>query len=1189
MKKPLGMCTFWKRKLNFILLTMKLLTVLLFAGTMAVSAANSYSQRTKLDLQMQNASVADILRTIESNSEFIFIYDASVINANAKRSVSVKGEQLENVLDQLFKGTNVSYKIDDRQVLLYKNDNLKTLDPLNTGIEAQQAQKKTIKGTVKDEKGQPIPGVSVVLKGTTTGQVTDVEGKYALDVPSDAKTLVFSFVGMDQQEVIITGRTTVDITMKESVLGLGEVVVVGYGTQKKVDLTGSVSTVSVKEYENAPVADALEAMQGKVAGVSIISNSGEPGADKLIRIRGVQSWGASTDPLYVIDGVIIDNLNSLNPNDVETISILKDAASCAIYGARAANGVVLVTTKRGSKSGAPVIAFHSYAGVQEYSDRLPKRLNAEQWVLLDRESYLNAGVDAVNQSPYGNQKPVDMTLFAPKPGDTFMNFNLPAVTIHGTDVNGNPTQATAMAINGKYVNTDWLKTLSQTGKIQNYDVSLTGGNEKSTYFTSASYFKQDGLIINTGADRISFRFNSNHQVTDFIEFGNSVNIYSNSRFGGVGNPYFGAIRKNPISRPYQRDDTGKIINYDYVRLYTWEGGDVGPLIYAKEYTNASRSYGFVGNVFAKVKIIPGLTFTPRLSIDYRNNQNTSFTPELHLNGVETKSVNNVFKQQDYSFHWIADYMLNYEKTFNKVHNVTAVAIYSQEESKYEYLNASRNGTPNNLIQYLNAGTADPSETIGNGYQDWSFVSYIGRVGYNYSGKYYAQASVRRDGTSRFVGNNRWGTFPSVSAGWRISKEKFFEPLSSVVNDLKIRASVGTLGNSNVGLYPSYATLEKYYAVMGPTNGQIAQTTYALGAAVNQNIKWESTLKKDIGFDANFFNSKLTVTADYYKSNTTGLLYGKPLPLSAGKYWNGNGWVTPSDPTINGGEIENHGFEFTAGYQDKKGDFTYGVSGWLSMDRNKVLNLEGRQLRESGLEVGKPIYSFFGYQSNGIIKNQAELDAHPYLTNPKNDFQMGLGDIWTVDVNGRDANGKLTGKPDGKITADDRGFIGKKYPDFTYGLSANVAFKRWTLQVVGYGVQGVDLNTASDTNGYFQFTSNEPIRTLDRWEATLNPNGNMPKVTKKDLAGNAVHTASFWLSDASFFKINNINVKYAVPDNICQKIRMKNLEVYGSVNNLHTFTKYPGGEVDVTDQGQWSQPVTKIPQPRTWVLGIKASF
>jgi len=366
--------------------------------------------------------------------------------------------------------------------------------------------------------------------------------------------------------------------------------------------------------------------------------------------------------------------------------------------------------------------------------------------------------------------------------------------------------------------------------------------------------------------------------------------------------------------------------------------------------------------------------------------------------------------------------------------------------------------------------------------------------------------------------------------------------------------------------------------MGPRNGQYASPSYALGAAVNPDVKWEQTQKNDIGFDASFLKSKITLTFDYYVSHTTNLLYGKPIPLAAGKYYYADGWINPSDPTINGGEIKNHGYEFTLGYNSSKGSFSWGVNGYMSIDRNEVVDLEGRNLREQGLEVGQPIYGFFGYTSNGIVKNQAILDANPYLTNPDNDFAIGLGDIWTVDIN-----------KDGKITADDRDFIGHKYANFTYGLSGNATYKRWTLQVVTYGAQGVDLNTMVDINGYFQYTSNDVTRVLDRWEPTLNPDGNMPKVTKADAAGNSYHTSSFWLSDASFLKISNVNLRYAVPDNICQKLRMRDLEVYGSVENLHTFTNYPGGEVDVTDQGMWSQPVTKIPQPRTWVMGLKVSF
>jgi TonB-dependent starch-binding outer membrane protein SusC len=1028
---------------------------------------------------------------------------------------------------------------------------------------ALSEQQKKVTGIVTEINGTPIPGVNVMVTGTTQGALTDADGKYTIEVPPGSKSLTFSFVGMETQEKSIGSLTQIDVTMAEASIGLEEVVVVGYGTQKKIDLTGSVSALSAKEYANAPVTDALDAMQGKMAGVQIINNSGSPGVAKQILIRGIQSWGASTEPLYVIDGVIMENMNSLSPNDVETISVLKDAASCAIYGARAANGVVLITTKRGVKSGLPVITFHVYGGVQQYSDLAPTMLNTTQWMELDQEAYRNAGPATYDQSPYGTQNPVDFNLFK--------------------DANGN------------YINTDWIKTVSRPGggRVQNYDLSLSGGDDKSNYFTSLTYFNQEGMIKNAAADRLSLRFNANHKVSSFLEFGTSVNIYSNSRHGhgeggnpsnpysiwqyAGGNPYGGAMMQVPLSRPYEYDAEGNKTGYGYVRNYTIEGGNMTPLILAEQYKDDTRWYGFVGNAFLKITILPGLTFTPRISLDYNTSQSTYFTPEIHLQGIEGQSVNNVGKATDYTIHWIADYMLNYEKTFNSVHNISVLAMYSQEESKYEYLRGQRFATPNNLIRYLDAGQL-ANQNVNNGFTDWAFVSYIGRLNYNYSQKYFVQASVRRDGSSRFIEKNRWGVFPSVSAGWRISKENFFEPIQKVVSDFKIRASIGTLGNSNVGYYPTYATLGMYPMVMGSLGSQLAQPSYALTATANKNLQWEETLKKDIGFDASFFKSKITLSVDFFKSNTTNLLYGKPLPVSAGK---------SSEPTINGGEIENKGFEFIVDYQEHKGDFTYNISMNLSTVRNKILDLNGRDLRESGLEVGQPMWRTFGYTANGIIKDQATLDAHPYLTNPDNDRPMELGDIWMVDVNGRDENGKLTGKPDGVVNADDRGFIGKKYPDFTYGLSGGLTYKRWSLQIVTYGVQGVDLYSQIDGQGYFMFTSNDNTRILDRWEATKNPDGNMPKVTKDDRAGNSERTSSFWLSDASYLKINNVNLKYAIPEKICHKLMMKNLEVYGSVENLHTFTKYPAGEVDVNDQ--MMEPAKKIPQPRTWILGLNVTF
>ncbi len=551
---------------------MKLSTFLLFVTIFNVFGSETYSQYARLNLDMKDVPIQTVLKAIEGQSEFFFLYSSKMIDVNQRVDVNGTDKNITEVLDGLLANTEIKYAVRDRQILLVNKEAEAVLD----------LQQNKVTGVVTAKDGTPIPGVNIVVTGTTIGALTDVAGKYSIEVPKGSKSLTFSFIGMETQEINIGTLTQIDVTMAETAVGLQEVVVVGYGTQRKVDLTGSVSVVSAKDYEKAPVPDALTALQGKVAGVFIQSNSGEPGADKLIRIRGVQSWGASTDPLYVIDGVIMDNMNSLSPNDVESISILKDAASSAIYGARAANGVVLITTKRGSKSGAPVISFATYAGVQEYSDRKPELLNSTQWLMLDKESYVNAGPAALDQSPYGTQNPVDMNLFKDNKGNL--------------------------------INTDWLKVCGQPGRIQNYELSINGGNEKSTYFTSATYFKQDGLILNQFADRIGLRLNYDHKITDFIEFGNSLNIYSHSSQGM--SVYEGAIRKNPLSRPYQTDAEGNIINYDYVRCYTMEGGDVGPLILAKEYSTDFRSTGIVGNIFLKVNIIKGLTFTPRLSIDY---------------------------------------------------------------------------------------------------------------------------------------------------------------------------------------------------------------------------------------------------------------------------------------------------------------------------------------------------------------------------------------------------------------------------------------------------------------------------------------------------------------------------------------------------------------------------------------------
>ncbi|MEP7107958.1 MAG: TonB-dependent receptor [Ferruginibacter sp.] len=1008
-------------------------------------------------------------------------------------------------------------------------------------ISSALSQSKKVTGKVIDNSsGEPMTGVSVTIEGSSIATATDRSGYYAIEVSSSKVTLLFSNVGFTIQKINVGNRSVINVSLISETRELEQVVVVGYGTQKKSDLTGSVSVVTAKDFDKSPVTDALQALQGKVPGLQIISNSGQPGDSKVIQIRGLQSLGASTTPLYVVDGTITDGITNISPGDIESITVLKDAASAAIYGARSANGVILVTTKRGSSTRAPVITFHTYQGIQTESNLKLKLLNASQYVELDKEAYENAGF--FNQSPYWDQ------------------------------VTNTPSDIILKQYDG--VNTDWLKLIRQNGAMRNYDLSVNGGNEKSTFFTSVNYIKEKGRSVRSSADRISFRLNSDHKINNFLEFGNSLNLYSSGVEGisyQLGNsPFVLAQLQSPLTRPYETDGS-----YGYVREPALEGRVIPPHILANEFKNDSRTYGILGNIYLKVKLIEGLTFTPRLSLDYSNYTGKSFAPIIQLRNIEGNAKNNVSRYNSANKHWIADYLLNYNRTFKAVHNVSALLGYSQEETVFEDLQGSRFGTPNNSIQYLNAGEVDGASNAG-GYFDWAFISYIGRLNYNYDGKYFAQVTVRRDGSSRFLGDNRWGVFPSYAVGWKISKEKFFQNFTGIINDLKLRASLGTLGNANVGNYPAYATLNQ----LSYSLNNVIVPVYTLAQFVNKDIKWETTQKKDIGIDVSFFKSRLNLTADYYIASTTDLLFAQPVPISAGSSIGTNEF----NPIINGGEIQNKGFEFTLGYHVVKKDFSWDLNFNFAANRNKVVSLNGQTFGiESGLKVGEPMYSFAGYKSLGIIKTQEILTKYP---------QKGgsvLGDLWIEDIDGYDANGNLTGKPDGIIDFADRSFIGKARPDFTYGLVGGFTFKRLSFQIALMGVQGVDLNTQGSTMHYFLFPENNDVRILDRWHATKNPNGNLPRVTKEDNANNISDLSTFWLSNASFLRINNVNINYSFTESIYRRLRMKNLELYVSGQNLYTFTSYPGQEVDVTDNGQFSRASTKTPQPRTLTIGIKTSF
>ena len=1104
-------CSLWKSKLFRI---MRMAMFIVVMSIVQVFAINSYSQSNRLSLSLKNVSAKTVLQQIEEKSQFFFIYDATVVDVEKNVSIELKDESITKILDELFVGTNVIYKINNRQIAL----------STETSVNQQQ---KSISGKITDSTRAPLPGVSVVVKGTTTGTITDVNGKYSIsNIPENA-ILLFSFIGMKAQEVVVGTKSTINVMLDEETIGIEEVVAIGYGTVRKADLTGSVSTVSSKDFDKIPAASALDALQGKASGLQITTNSGMPGASSDILIRGVGSINGSTSPIFVVDGMITTTIDNLNPSSIESVSILKDASSSAIYGARAANGVILVTTKRGEGKKNIEVSLNSYLGVQTESNLKLKLLNASQFLELWTESYQNSGLDL----PWNDE----------------------------------------ILAHYKGIDTNWKNLMMQTGVIQNYNLSITGGSEKSNYYVSAGLLDNKGMVINTNFNKYTVTINTDHKINDWIKFGNSLNIYSEKRQGTVAKggiieePYTIALRKVPLTRVYEENgDYGHIFNSSLEHMHA------NPIWMAKETGNEIIDKGLQGNLYLSLKPLEGLEFITRGNMDYSNRYSSYFRPGVPpIYGWEATNVNSVDKVYDETTHWSSEFLLNYNKTISKDHEVKLLLGYSLEESKNEYLSGSRTGTPNNEIRFLDAGNPS-SQLNGNSFSDWAFTSMFGRINYNFKDKYLLTATIRRDGTSRLTQSNRFGIFPSASIAWRASQEEFLKKVE-FINDLKVRASFGTLGNIlSVSEYGTIASLSEQNAVF---NSEPAQG-YTLTSAVNKDLRWESASKKNLGIDATFWNNKLYTTIDYFIEDTYDLLFSDPIPYSTGLSGN---------PLINAGRIRNKGYELLIGYRSKKADWAYDLSFNLSHVKNKVVDLGDRNLRTSGLEEGYPVRSFFGYKANGIIYNESQLSIY----NQGTFTNKGIGDIALLDIDGYDNDGNLTGTPDGKVDAADRTIIGKKYPDFIYGFLGTISYKNWSFQAQIQGVNGIDINygpTGSDAVVLMtSWARNEDARILNRYHPTKNPTGTWPILSKSNTGSNDTFS-DFWLQDASYLRIKNVNLNYNLPKNYCSKLGLRELGLYVSVQNAYTFTKYDGPEVDTT-----SDPLTGIPQPRTWTLGLKVTF
>ena len=1001
------------------------------------------------------------------------------------------------------------------------------------------AQTKTITGTIIDlTEETTLPGVNVLVKGTSTGTVTDVEGNYRIDVADDAATLVFSSVGYTTEEVAIGNQTQVDVSLAPDIQSLSEVVVIGYGTQEKREVTGAISSISNEAITQQAVPSVDQAMAGRVAGVQVSQNSGAPGGSISLRVRGLGTPGNS-EPLYVIDGVPVfgNTLSTLNPNDIASIEVLKDAASGAIYGSRAANGVVIITTKKG-KAGQTRLNVDYYYGIQSKEKDLD---------VLDGPTYRRF----VRELSTLNDNPDD--------DDPFTN---PA-------------------------NTNWEDEIFRTAPIQNLSVSASGGSDHSTFLLSLGYFDQDGIIRGSGFDRYSLRVNTTNDVGERFRIGNNASISRTSGSQVSENEIFGAAI--PLSIIYP-----PVIPARLPDGTLGAPGDVGtsfirtnPLVQTDANSIDNEEFRFLGNVFAEYDLLEGLTYRLNLGGDFLYGGSDAFDAGISANGTP-EQISQGTRTDRREWIWLVENTLSYQRELGSGHNIDLLAGVTQQKSTYSFHSSSKQFYPSNDLVALDAG--NEINNVRGQLVDWSLASFLGRVNYNYLGKYFLSGSIRRDGSSRFGPGNQWGTFPSVSAGWLVSDEEFF--VNTFVSQLKVRASWGQLGNQEIAPFQYLPLLVNNASYS--FGGEIVPGIYAPKPA-NQEVTWETSTQVDVGIDLGMLNDRLTLTVDYYDKETDGILLEGTLPLSYGYLRN----RVPQFPVVNAGVVSNRGFEFDLGFRDREGDFQWSVNANLATVNNRVESLgTGGPIVRFGesistrTDVGQPIGSFYGYEIDGIFQTQAEIDA----LNPDSDNGVYYQSSGTApgDFRFRDLDGN------GVVNEEDRTYIGSPIPDITYGMVFSANYRGFDLSLAFQGVQGNDIfakifQQAGDfTKPDNKFT--ELYVNSWRGEGTGNT---VPRIAV-DNANDNYRNSTYYIQDGSFLRLRSLQLGYSLPASLRETLRLQQARIYVGGQNLLTFDNYDygldpeiGSSVDPNTGGSSNTlngvDYGRYPTPRTVTVGVNIGF
>jgi len=1016
-----------------------------------------------------------------------------------------------------------------------------------------------VTGTVTDaETNTPLPGASIVEQGTTNGTATDFDGNYSISVQNGAQ-LNFSYTGYSSQTISVDGRSTINVSLAISADLLDEVVVIGYGTQKRRDVTGAISSVKAEELESVPVLTLESALQGRAAGVQITQSGGVPGAPSVVKIRGISSIN-NDEPLYIIDGIPIQQnsqavrtgsspLNSINPNDIESIDILKDASAAAIYGARASAGVVVITTKRG-KAGKLQVRYQGYTGINENG-------NARLENLMRKDQYL------VYANRFMDQLDADAGEMLNRPDI----FSEPAASLPDTD---------------------FYDELLQTGFMQNHNVSISGGNETSTYLVSTDYFNQRGTLRSTGLERYTLRINSDHRINKILKIGETLNIshFRRNREGrrpGAFALLENAARMSPLLPVFNPNDLGGVAQpTNEVYGHSLDN----PLVFTELYDDVQNNYNLLSNIYAQVDIFDGLSFKTEVGVNFTYEDIKISNPEYASSNGGTRP-SEVRNSRTQNLNLVFINSLNYNKIFGD-HSVTATIAAEKVTNEFSSLSArGQNLPPTNDANQI--GNVDPSTLNADGeVLDWGLLSYLGRVQYSYKNKYLLSGSLRRDGSSRLAEANRYDNFPAFSAGWRISEEGFMGD-SSFLSNFMISGAYGELGNvSSLGLYSSVVPVQTGITfVTGQGAAIVNAATVQQGA--NRDLRWELVTSTNFGVDLGFFDNALTFEFEYFVKDTERMITSPPVPLSGGF----------SSIPINVGKMENKGFELSLGYENNKGDFTYSFFGNLTKIDNTLVQLDfgnnnfiAGNVTTSDIFgdapvtrsiVGNPVGQFFGFVSDGIHQESDDFtNLYP---------GRQAGDYRFRDINSADAEGNpILGTPDGVVDSNDRTIIGNPLPDFTYGFTANLGYKGFDFTMFIQGSHGNDIYNLQ--RAIIEAPTdlwNKSSAVLNAWTPT-NTNTDIPRF---NVNGHQVIHSRF-VEDGSYARIKNLTLGYTFPAKTSQSIGIQNLRIYGTAQNLVTITNYSGLDPEIgaeaggalnlgIDQGNIT------PVPKVFIFGVQLDF